>query len=194
MRLFLALWPTAQARAALASWRDAWPRPASRARPVADERLHLTLHFIGDVEAARAAGLPQRLAVGFDPFEITLDDAQDWPGPGVAVLAAHRLPDGLRSLHGRLGDALKALGLLVDTRAFRPHVTLWRWPGGLARPDEPRSGLATPPAPVTWGVRSYALVESLPGAGYRPVALFDADGTLREPIKAADATAPAPRQ
>ncbi|MES2153412.1 MAG: 2'-5' RNA ligase family protein [Pseudomonadota bacterium] len=55
-RLFLALWPGAAVRAQLGERRDdwRWPRAAS---PVADGRLHLTLHFLGEVERARVAPL-----------------------------------------------------------------------------------------------------------------------------------------
>ena len=51
-RLFLALWPPPAVREAIAGWRGAWWWPPA-ARLVQDERLHLTLHFIGAVPASR---------------------------------------------------------------------------------------------------------------------------------------------
>ena len=58
-------------------------------------------------------------------------------------------------LHGRLTQALVALGLTPETRAYRPHVTMARRAGGAALP---------PAGPVIeWDVKGYALVESRNG-------------------------------
>jgi 2'-5' RNA ligase len=48
LRLFIALWPTPAVRAAVAARRDAVGWPAGAA-PVRNERLHMTLHFLGAV-------------------------------------------------------------------------------------------------------------------------------------------------
>ena len=51
-RLFVALWPNAAVRKALAACRDACTWPAGAA-VVATPKLHMTLHFIGEVAADR---------------------------------------------------------------------------------------------------------------------------------------------
>jgi 2'-5' RNA ligase len=157
LRLFLAVWPPHPVRAALVSVAEhcAWP-PQSRRTPA--ERLHLTLHFIGAVPAARVAALADGLAVPFRPFELTFTTAASWGG--IAVLTAGEVPSALADLHGRLADALRGEALPLDTRPFRPHVTLARQASGVVWPKEiPR---------VQWQARDgYALVRSLPGgAGY----------------------------
>ena len=48
MRLFLALWPDAAERQRLAAAQTAWPWPPQTA-PVPPERLHLTLHYLGEI-------------------------------------------------------------------------------------------------------------------------------------------------
>jgi 2'-5' RNA ligase len=139
----------------LAQWRDAWRWP-SRAAPVPDAKLHLTLHFLGNVPGERVPELAQGLAVPFSAFQLTLGEAKLWPH-GVAVLEPHSEPDELLQLHTRLGVALLGLGMPPEERKFRPHVTMAR-----------RAAHALPPTAgplIEWDIRQYALVESRPGNG-----------------------------
>jgi 2'-5' RNA ligase len=152
-RLFLALWPDARVRRALAAWRDSFAWPAGAA-PVVDARLHLTLHFIGEVDAAGLPMLARTLRVAVPRFELVLDRARDWHG-GLVVLRPGAIPPPLTALHQALGDALRAAGLRPEARPFRPHVTLARHAAGAV------AGRA-PPA-VRWRVAGYALVRSTPG-------------------------------
>jgi 2'-5' RNA ligase len=133
VRLFVAVAPPAGARdhlaAALAPLRDApgaphWGDPA---------RWHLTLLFLGAVPPALLPGLtaavgvsvggtpraPLRLA-GAGRFGSVRRPQVFWAGLGgdVAVLTA---------LAGRLAGAARGLGLPVEDRPFRPHLTLGRW-------------------------------------------------------------------
>ena len=59
LRLFIALWPDTRVRAALveSAGQWSWNAGAARERP---ERLHLTLHFLGDVPRHRAPALRGR--------------------------------------------------------------------------------------------------------------------------------------
>jgi RNA 2',3'-cyclic 3'-phosphodiesterase len=155
-RVFLALWPGRGVRDALADWSDRWHWNAE-ARRVRAERLHLTLHFIGDVARAGLPALRQALRLPRSPFSLSLARAAVWRG-GIAVVEAERVPPPLHELHGALGAALRQLALPTDARPLRPHVTLAR-----------RAGPAVPPAPdptLRWPVRGYVLVESIArGAG-----------------------------
>ncbi len=154
-RLFLALWPDERVRRDLSAVRDAWPWPPRTGR-VPSASLHLTLHFLGDVPRR---GLPE-LVAGLDvpaaPFDLRLDRAALWPG-GIAVIEPGTVPAPLLVLHTTLGDALTALGVPLERRPYRPHVTLARRARGAVPP-----GAA---ADVAWAVRGYALIES--GAGAR---------------------------
>jgi 2'-5' RNA ligase len=161
-RLFLALWPDARVRRALAAWRDAFAWPAGAA-PVADARLHLTLHFIGEVAAARLPELDAALRVAPPRFELVLDRAQRWPG-GLVVLQPGAVVPPLAALHRALADALRAAGLPPEARPFRPHVTLARRAAGAV------AGPAAPP--VRWPVAGYALVRSTLGPPPRYEALW----------------------
>lgn len=149
-RLFLALWPEDGVRAQIAAHASQWTWPAGSARYLPTD-WHVTLHFIGAVDAGRMEGIAAGAAVPFQPFTLNLDQPTLWPH-GLAVLCAKGVPPPLRSLHGRLGQALHGLGLPVESRPYQPHVTLAR-----------QAGAAVPPktcTPVVWPVRSYALVVS----------------------------------
>lgn len=159
-RLFLALWPDAATRHAIAAWRDRWSWPAGAA-VVPDERLHLTLHFIGPVARDRIGAVQAALEQHGPRFAIGRGQAALWP-KGLALWVPDALPPAARALHGALGDRLRAAGLAVEDRPFRPHVTLARKAAG-----------ALPPADalvLDWRVRDVALVES--HQGYRVLARF----------------------
>jgi 2'-5' RNA ligase len=154
-RLFLALWPDPAMRQALRTRRDAWTWPRG-ATPVADSKLHLTLHFLGNQPRARLAELLDGFGVPFTPFSLRLATPELWHN-GIAVLAPQAAPQPLLDLHARLSEALLALGLQPEPRAYRPHVTMARRAGGAAIPP---SG-----APLDWQIDRYALVESQAGNG-----------------------------
>jgi 2'-5' RNA ligase len=149
-RLFLALWPDPEVRAALRESRDSWTWNPSAA-PVPDENLHLTLHFLGDVPRSRLTELGAGLRVAFEAFDLSLTRFSTWPH-GVAVLEPDSIPTGLLMLHAELGDALRRLDLPVESKPYRPHVTLARHAGGAVAPaDRPQ---------IPWTAGVYALVES----------------------------------
>jgi RNA 2',3'-cyclic 3'-phosphodiesterase len=154
-RLFVALWPDAAVRAALADRRDRWQWNTG-ARPVRTDKLHLTLHFLGAVPRARLPELRSALRRPFVAFELEFGRATLWPR-GLAVIEPVAVPPPLRELHAALGEALLHLGLPCETAPWRPHVTLAR-----------RAAAAAPPAEAAalhWPVRGYALVESCPSPG-----------------------------
>lgn len=165
-RLFLGLWPAAPVTAALQAHSACWDWPAA-ARRTQPQRLHATLHFIGDVAVERLPALQQALACDWAGCDLVLDRAAVWPG-GIAVLEAGTVPAALTRLHACLGQALARLDLPLETRRYRPHVTLAREARG-ARP---------PPAfePLVWPVDpGYVLVRSLPGGrGYLSVHRYGA--------------------
>lgn len=167
-RLFTALWPAPSLQAAIANWQGTWHWPRQAAR-VKEDRLHATLHFLGDVAVSRMPEITRALAVPFESFELELGVATVWPN-GVAVVEPFVTPPALSTLHARLGEELQRLEIDVDSRPYRPHVTLAR-----------RAHSATPPAggpALHWRVDDgYVLVRSLPGgAGYEVVTRFNASG------------------
>lgn len=157
-RLFIALWPDEATRGELARRRDAWTWPRS-ATAVKTERLHVTLHFLGDIEHSRIPALADALAVPFSPFSLSFARPELWPH-GIAVLEPDAVPLQLMHLHARLAKALEGESIARDARPYRPHVTLARRAGAAAVPS--------PEAPVSWPITGYRLMESSigPNGGY----------------------------
>jgi len=125
---------------------------------VPPERLHLTLHYLGELGEVETASLRARLPGLPEPFLLEFGRAALWP-QGIAVLEPLGVPPGLAALHVALAHALAELGLRTDERPFRPHVTLARHAQGTALPaDGPR---------WAWPVNGYALVHSVSGPPLR---------------------------
>lgn len=167
-RLFFALWPDDALRQRLADC----GRPlvqAVRGRAVATENLHITLIFLGDVDAEQQAcleGQATTFAEGLacPPFELRLDQFGHWPRPRVLWLGARETPVPLSLLVERLSAAARECGLSSDTRPYRPHLTLMR---KVAR--VPHRLLEAPFAPLSWPVSGFVLVRSIvrpPGVAY----------------------------
>jgi 2'-5' RNA ligase len=134
-RCFIALEPDAATRDALA----AVPIPAA-ARRVPYDQLHLTVTFIGALTHELGAALINALAPQTIPLRPTpVKRIEHWPRAShprltVAMLA---MSDEFVALDWRIRTLMIDLGLPVDARAFRPHVTLGRF-----RRDAPAAGHA----------------------------------------------------
>jgi 2'-5' RNA ligase len=105
-------------------------------RWIPSSRWHLTLLFLGEVPAHRLAPLTTVVApavaatpplslqlAGAGRFGSTHRPAVCWAGLAGDVAE-------LTALAGRLSAAARALGLPVEDRPFRAHLTLGRWRPG----------------------------------------------------------------
>lgn len=133
VRMFVAVNLSAEAKSALASVIDTLRASENRAiRPVRPEGIHVTLQFLGDIDASLIPDIIDALrsAVrGHDPFSIGLSDMGVFPNRKRArVLWAG--VDGdieeLNSLQQKVEQNLNTLGLKGDGRSFHPHITLAR--------------------------------------------------------------------
>jgi 2'-5' RNA ligase len=92
--------------------------------------LHLTLHFLGEVEDDHLAAVRGALAtVRCPPFAVDLEGVGQFPPEGEArVLWAGVRPNPeLADLHGAVAAALAAaIGFRPEDRPYHPHVTLAR--------------------------------------------------------------------
>src|SRR5215470_11221812 len=90
-RLFFALWPDEQLRDTLVALQSRWHWPRGAAR-VARERLHMTLHFLGDQPRDGLPELGDAAERLFTPFELTLEETGLWSSNGVAWVRATSAP------------------------------------------------------------------------------------------------------
>ncbi len=99
---------------------------------VPKENLHLTLKFIGDVEASDLHSLYKEAAdavAKFDPITIEFEGVGAFPDhkrPRSLWLGVGEGADEIRELHRAVEDAFLHRGIRREGRKFMPHVTLGR--------------------------------------------------------------------
>jgi len=150
-RLFFALWPQASVQAEIAVFTDQLGR--IRGRRMADENVHLTLVFLGQVGAEQRAVLTAMAAsLHAAPFTLTLDQCGGWSRSRVLWLAPVMMPEALTTLHSALDAGARRVGQKTEQRAYRPHLTLFR--------DVIRIPKVLPAPAIHWPVTDFVLVHS----------------------------------
>jgi 2'-5' RNA ligase len=105
---------------------------AHAVRWVAPENIHLTLKFLGDVDAAAMPALQRAVAdacVGIAPIALTLRGAGAFPDtrrPNVLWIGVEGQVERATQLAQKIDDACAALGFAREERPFSPHLTLGR--------------------------------------------------------------------
>lgn len=103
--------------------------PPRGVRTVRPAQLHLTLHFLGDVEDGSRSALHEALArVHQEPFTITIRGTGVFPPRGRPTVLWAGVGESapLMRLHAAVGAAIQSCGLDVEHRPYVPHVTLAR--------------------------------------------------------------------
>jgi 2'-5' RNA ligase len=157
-RLFFALWPDDTVRGALARAADGVGAFAS-GRRVPDDKLHLTLHFLGGwpdtpEDVIRAASTAAA-TVEAGMFHLVVDRAGGFHGARVGWLAPSG-NSGLDALWSGLGRALDDAGV---RRRAHPHVS----PHVTVRRDIRERLREASIDPVSWPVDAFVLVHSHDG-------------------------------
>jgi RNA 2',3'-cyclic 3'-phosphodiesterase len=157
-RLFFALWPNERARLAIAAAAEAAAAGAGlRGRRIPLARLHLTLLFLGDLDAAGEARAHAVAGALRTPgFEMTLDQVGSFRRARVLWVGARQAPAGLTSLWQGLRDGLADLAGERNRETLAPHVTSYR------DVDHPLRTASI--APIRWPVTGFTLVHSTLGA------------------------------
>ena len=152
-RLFFALWPseTEAAQAVVAAEKLLGHR---KARRVPAQRIHLTLLFVGSVASEMTDVIATAAeAVQGTRFVLQLDTAGYWRRPQVVWLAPSSPPPALMRLAERLREAVGNTGVALETRRFKPHITLARQV--VSAPDR---GLTEP---LRWHINGFGLYQSV---------------------------------
>jgi 2'-5' RNA ligase len=131
VRLFVAVnLPAAERRAA---YEAAAPLRAARlpVKWVDEDSIHVTLRFLGEVDAARVTPIGEALAAAVRaarPFGVGLGGVGAFPSlarPRVVWIGVERHP-ALELLANDVEKALMALDFEPELRPFHPHLTLGR--------------------------------------------------------------------
>ena len=122
MRLFIAILLSEDMKDSLLDAQNRLYDRGVRGRFTAEENMHLTLAFIGEVPSAEPA-LDALAAVSFSPFELGLEGMGRF---GDLWWAGLRDSAPLAALVRRLRRALTENGVPFDRKRFSPHITLLR--------------------------------------------------------------------
>ncbi|MDO8300870.1 RNA 2',3'-cyclic phosphodiesterase [Lacisediminimonas sp.] len=150
-RLFLALWPPAAVRAALAAL-----LPAVQGRRVQPDNLHITMVFLGQQQTEQIPAL-QAIARQFSlpAIMLVIDRLGYFKRNRIAWAGMQHPPPELLAAQRALANQLKQAGFEFDhSGTFRPHVTLAR---AADAPDMMQI------APILWQPTRIVLVSSRPG-------------------------------
>lgn len=148
LRLFFALPLSPELASQIVAWRSQYPHAG---KPVAESNLHMTLSFLGAQPRGQVPVL-EAIAASLRPqaFTLCLDRLARWKN-GLLYLAPSQLPTELTELEHRLKDSLLAAGFTLESRAFRPHLTLFRHCHSLP---------AIPPPTFDWPISEFTLFAS----------------------------------
>jgi RNA 2',3'-cyclic 3'-phosphodiesterase len=174
--MFVALDLPAEARSALASWRDALVEGRRDLRPVGADALHVTLVFLGWQDESAAEAIWQAAFDAAPPGGAELRAAAVKPlpsrDPRLFALDLEDAGERASALQAAVSDALAAGGWYTpEKRPFWPHITLARVKRGERRVSALPADLA-PPA-ERFGARDLTLYRSTlrpQGALYEPLA------------------------
>lgn len=136
MRLFAAIELSENARNAIAAVQkqvasmmaksDAamkWARP---------DQIHLTLAFIGEVDASHVSAIVEAGAppIAVEPFTVAFGGLGVFPprgAPRVLWLGVASGASQIVEVRRIVGDRLTRAGVALEARPFHPHLTLARW-------------------------------------------------------------------
>ncbi len=117
---------------------DLRPAAGVAVRWVNPEGVHLTLKFLGEIEAARVSETTRVLDIACAPvakFNLGLGAPGAFPNPNAPRVLWIGITGNLNTLvalQRRVDDGLHYLGFAKEDRAFSPHLTLGRVREGVA--------------------------------------------------------------
>ena len=105
--------------------------PRSRITWVTADRLHITVRFIGHVDAQKADAVRDALGspLAFEAFDLTLAGAGAFPSTGPPRVVWAGLAEGrdrLAAIEREVSERLGRSGIVSEDRPYNPHLTLAR--------------------------------------------------------------------
>lgn len=131
IRAFIAVEIAPETVARIAAAIDELKSKLPAVRWVAPGSFHLTVKFLGDIEATQVDSIGAALEAAIAPFPRCTINAKGlgvFPGrqrPKILWVGFHG--DELAQLAAAVESALLPLGFSAETRGFTPHLTIGRW-------------------------------------------------------------------
>ena len=175
MRAFVAIELSDDAKRALAALiQSLRSRRIDGLRLVRPEGIHLTLKFLGNIDASRVPRIAAALATAsarHAPFRLTLTAPGFFPNADRARVLWIGVGGELRpliDLQRDVDQTLAALGFAAEKRPFNPHLTIARMRDNAARADRRRAADALAAYPLPPGIAVSANAVSLMQSELRP--------------------------
>ena len=150
-RLFFALWPNNATRKQIAKINQSIH--SEGLRKVKADNLHVTLVFLGNVDAELEAIIRLRMKnISVQDFSICFDRFAFWRKPRILCLTTQQYDQQLLILVDALRKELERCGMIMEDRAYKAHITLAR---------KARRLIEIERQPIAWQAQSFCLVESL---------------------------------
>ena len=150
-RLFFALWPANETRKQIDKINQSIN--SKGLKKVKCDNLHLTLVFLGNVDAESEALIRESMNnISVQPFALYFDQLAFWRKPRILCLATQQYDQQLLVLVDALKKELEQCGMTQEERAYKPHITLAR---------KARRLIDINVQSIEWQAKSFCLVESL---------------------------------
>jgi 2'-5' RNA ligase len=151
-RLFFALWPPIELSRELYQLAGN-ALQGGAGRRVLPENIHLTLAFLGSVDASfRECAEAAAMAIRATPFTLMLEQTGHWLKSGILWAGPRQTPPPLLQLVRELNAGLAGCGYEAEQRPYVAHLTL-------ARQARPRQAIPSMKSHA-WEINQFHLVQS----------------------------------
>ncbi|HWP91675.1 MAG TPA: RNA 2',3'-cyclic phosphodiesterase [Thermodesulfobacteriota bacterium] len=142
------------------------------------EKLHVTLKFLGEIEESKVeeVGTALRVLIGnYSPFEMEISSFGGFPNlrnPRVLFIALSENKE-LSRLYNEIEEGLERVGFSAETRPFVPHITV-----GRIKSRARIKGTLPFPKPHSFLISEVAVMRSVlgpEGSKYSTISLFRLD-------------------
>lgn len=152
-RLFFGLLPDNEVHEQLIALLRAFPI-VQGVEPVPTNNLHITLQFLGDLEANERKCLEKKMVQTFvQKFSLRLDLYGYFKLSQTLWLGCSSYPRELTRLVNHLKSIAEHCGADVNERIYKPHVTLFK--------KVPKAEFPDIPFTITWRATEFHLLESI---------------------------------
>lgn len=152
-RLFFGLLPDPEVHSQLVELSRSFP-VLQDVEPVSNKNLHITLQFLGNLEASERKCIEKKMAQTYvQAFSLRLDHYGYFKSSQILWLGCSSYPRELTRLVNHLKSIAENCGAATEERIYKPHVTLFK--------KVPKAHFPDIPFTITWRATELHLLESV---------------------------------